>query len=792
MKTRRFLMTLSLAMMSMMMMASKVSDVEGTVLDDNGEPMEYVNVVLLSATDSTYIQGAVTNENGAFMLKTTATQGILKLSSVGYETKYIPFSSNTANTTGMVVRMEDNAQTLDAVVVKSTMPKTRVSGDAMRTTVAGSILEKAGTATDVLNKIPSLSAEKDGGVTVFGRGDAEIYINGRRVQDPKELSRLTSEQVQSVDVIHNPGARYSASTKAVVRIQLRKAQGEGFSFQDYATGVYQYGFTETNSLEANYRTGGLDVTAELWAGRYGHAKSLQQNDITFYNGPEKMYSHSGQNSKNLWKGWSPQVQINYMFNENHSIGAFYKYDRHPGEMHKAMFVTDVYADGAFTEHSESDIRKGGSYRKHIFNAYYNGKVGKLGIDLNIDGLFDKTDDPNSTDEVTRKADGQKTHTFVSNDTRSTNDLFASKLILTYPVWNGNLSVGGEYSYTDRNDAYTFESEQTLPVKATDTNIKENVASAFAEYGHAFGRLYAQLGLRYEYLNNEYYSFGIKDSEVSRKYGDWFPTAMLSMPVGKAQMSLAYRRDISRPAYSNLSSSTMYINRYTYQSGNPYLRPQYSHSVVFNAAYKSFNLTVNFSRTKDEFTMITENYPGSNDPLVSLIHAANGSDGYNQLMINPSYRPTIGLWHPMWSAGVIVQNYKTLCAEGTMKKLNHPFGQFVWNNDFEFRGGFRVNAQLQYSTRGDMGNFRLTKDRFLSQFGVQKDFSLKRLGSLTVNASVFDAFNTNRTSATIYSIREVTSYNPGRRTFELDLKWRYNEARSKYRGSGAGDKQKSRM
>ena len=100
------------------------------------------------------------------------------------------------------------------------MPKTHVKGDAMRTTVAGTILEKAGTVSDALSKIPSLEAERDGGVKVLGRGDAEVYINGRRVQDMKELSRLRSDQIQYVDVVQNPGARYKASTKAVVRITL--------------------------------------------------------------------------------------------------------------------------------------------------------------------------------------------------------------------------------------------------------------------------------------------------------------------------------------------------------------------------------------------------------------------------------------------------------------------------------------------------------------------------------------------------------------------------------------------
>jgi hypothetical protein len=114
----------------------------------------------------------------------------------------------------------NQTQQLGGIVVKGRLPKTRVKGDAMRTTVAGTILEKAGTVSDALSKIPQLKAERDGSVEVLGRGAAEVYINGRKVQDVSELSRLRSDQIQHVDVVQNPGARYAASTKAVVRITL--------------------------------------------------------------------------------------------------------------------------------------------------------------------------------------------------------------------------------------------------------------------------------------------------------------------------------------------------------------------------------------------------------------------------------------------------------------------------------------------------------------------------------------------------------------------------------------------
>ncbi len=663
------------AIMMTMMSFAKTQDFGGRVLDEKGEPMPYVNVVLLSLPDSAFVQGAMTDMDGVFKIVTDINQGLFKVTSVGYQTLYIKAGQD------LTIQMKEDTQLLSEVVVKGQLPKTHAKGDAMRTTVAGTILEKAGTVS----------------VTVLGRGDAEVYINGRKVQDLNELSRLRSDQIQHVDVVQNPGARYKASTKAVVRITLKKAQGEGFSFQDYFSGIYQYGHTLTNNLDVNYRTGGLDITASLWAGRYGHAKSLQEHELTYFVGPDYIQSNNSQESKSIWKGYSPQLQLNYMVDENHSFGAFYKYDRHPSSDFNSMFFTDNYVNGKYTEHSESRIWQNESFSKHIFNAYYNGKVGNLGIDLNIDGLFDDTKTPGSTTEQTSPASGDTTapRTIESN-TLSGNNFWATKLILSYPVWKGNLSLGGEYSYNHRTDAYSFMASDYVPVKTTDTEINEKTSAAFLEYGRSFGKVYAQVGLRYEHLTNEYFNFGKKEDEVCRDYGDWFPTAVISAPVGKAQLSLSYRRDIERPNYANLTSSTVYVNRYTYQSGNPYLLPTYTHSLVLNAAYKWANLMLNYGRVKDALTMSTEPFPGSEDPLVSLVRPINSWEDYNKFSIQLSARPTIGCWHPMWTIITQLQDFKSPTADGSTITLNRPWFILGWQNDIELPYGFRLNASLQYS------------------------------------------------------------------------------------------------
>ena len=161
--------------------------------------MPYANVVLLSLPDSAFVTGTISGEDGTFSLNTIPPHQIIRISSIGYATIYRPVNLADIG----VVQLTADTHQLGAVTVKADLPKMRLKGDAMVTTVAGSVLEKSGTGNDLLDKIPGISAE-EGTVNVFGRGTAEIYINGRKVRSSSELEQLSSDNVKSVEVVRNP------------------------------------------------------------------------------------------------------------------------------------------------------------------------------------------------------------------------------------------------------------------------------------------------------------------------------------------------------------------------------------------------------------------------------------------------------------------------------------------------------------------------------------------------------------------------------------------------------------
>ena len=235
---------------------AKTQDVGGRVIDQNGEPLGFVSVALLSA-DSTYIQGATSDENGAFMIQTTDACCILRLSFIGYRTQFVDVKGTDVGT----IQMEEDQPLLNEIIVKGQMPKTKLTGNSMVTTIQGTILGTSGTAKEMLAKVPGMTLKGED-LEVLGKGTPIFYINGRKMQDKDELKRLRSEEIQSVEVITNPGAQYDATISAVVRIKTVRREGAGFGFDLMAANNQDlaFGFSDPSStLNLRYRRNNLDL-----------------------------------------------------------------------------------------------------------------------------------------------------------------------------------------------------------------------------------------------------------------------------------------------------------------------------------------------------------------------------------------------------------------------------------------------------------------------------------------------------------------------------------------------------
>lgn len=231
-------------------------DIQGTILDENRKPLDFVNVALYG--DSTFVTGAVTDAEGRFLIPIDTDLNLTaKISFMGYEnySVIVPFSGDMG-----VITLAPSTVVLDEVVVKAARPSTTMKGNALVTTVDGSSLALAGTANDVLARVPMV-VDNGGTLEVFGKGAPAIYVNGCKVNDLQELSQLSSQDIKNVEVITNPGAACAADVKSVIRIRTKPPKGDGWSGTLRTDNGFQHYFRTGNSLDLKYRTRGLEIFA---------------------------------------------------------------------------------------------------------------------------------------------------------------------------------------------------------------------------------------------------------------------------------------------------------------------------------------------------------------------------------------------------------------------------------------------------------------------------------------------------------------------------------------------------
>lgn len=745
---------------------------KGKTIDAYGEPLPYANVCLLNHADSSFIQGAVSNDKGEFVINSEQREAIVKVSLIGYQTIY---KKCTDGHVGTILMVEDTTM-LGEVIVKSSRPITQLKNDALVTHVQGSSLAHSGSAREVLGKTPGVIKSNDG-IEVLGKGAPIIYINGRLMRNQAELDQLASDKIKDVEVVTTPGAEYDASVNAVIRIKTLKPVGEGFSM-DSRTQMglthYLYGKEELNF---NYRLHGLDIFGMVG---YDRNKFRQQNISQQYTYAPSNLLYQMTDAKRYAKSnmLTGKLGLNYVFNENHSVGILYDFSYLPSKTRNNSF-TALEVDKILNNELSTESEEKSHNRRHLVSGYYSGKMGKWGIALNMDALWNNAD---THQDVAEKATSLENRT-ISTQNDINNKLYAAKAVATYPVWKGQLAFGAEWSFLHRTDEYESGVEY---INDFHSKIKETNGAGFAEIRQTLGKINVSAGLRYEYVVSNYFENGVKMDEQSREYHHLFPSAMLSMPIGHARTRLSYSRKITRPAFSQLSSNVQYINRYTYQSGNPNLRPSIRDYVELMANYKWLTLMANYTHVKDYMMSVYNQYGES--PEVALIQKQN-VNGYSELsgMINVS--PSFGKYHPSLMVAVR-QQFLTIKYRGENLKLNKPMGILRFNNAYNLPFDAWLNADFSWRTSGNAENMYIG-NTWQCDLGLYKAFAHDKW---SIKLQCEDLLNTAKSTMTLKNdIREMSLRKfLDTHKFSITVTYKINATHSKYKGTGAGEDVKNRL
>ena len=753
---------------------ASAQSIKGRVIDENDEPLAYVNVMLQEA-DSTYISGAMTDTLGVFILESAPQAAMVHISFIGYE----PYITEVHGSDMGTIRMVPDSEMLSKAVVKGYLPKTVIKGDAFVTPVENSVLADAGSANDVLEKLPGVIS-KDGGYEVIGKGSPIIYINGRLIRDNSELEQLSSKEIKSVDVVQNPGARYDATVKAVIRIQTIKRAGDGFGF-DVRSSWFQSEYTNLNeTINMNYRYNNLDIFGSLV---YSDSESFQDTETHQTLASRQMLEtvQTGHRDRRT-QAITPTLGLNWQISDNHSAGIRYR----PGFSLRTSttqdFRTSATLDGILDDETNT-VAEGHSDPSptHELNMYYNGTAGKLAIDFNADFHDSRSNGKTTYNELSQHQDDRILNT-VSN---THNRLYASKLTFTYPILGGVLTAGSEFSNTVRYDEY-LNGEGYVP--SAFTTIRESETSAYAEYIYplSFGSLTA--GVRYEHIGFRYYENEVFKEDQSRTYDNFYPNASFSAVAGPFQFLLNYSAKTTRPHYSYLSNSLIYIDRYCMQKGNPLLRPEMNHDVSFAAVWKFVQAGISYQTVKNAILETATAQEGTDNAI--LIYHDNFYKNIPTMQVMVAATPTIGIWHPRLTLALVKQ-WLTMESLGEEVKMNQALPVIQFDNTLTLPKGFTLNCDYTFQGKGDSRVYRLQKATNTLNASIRKSFLKNALAvEVFANNILDDEATETRVYSKTYSIRQLSKRSM--RTYGITLRYNFNTTQSKYKGTGAGTTQKRRM
>lgn len=746
------------------------TEIRGQVVNEKNEPLAYANVLLLTASDSAFVNGCVTREDGSFLM--IAEEGIpylLRASYIGYKTEVQICHPNHA------FHLTPDTQLMQEVTVTAQRPLIEVGPNGLKANVAGTSLARMGSAAEMLPHLPFVTG-RDGNYNVLGHGAPTIYINNRKVRDNAELERLRANEILSAEVITTPGAEYASDVAAVIRIRTIRQRGQGMS-GSFNTN-YSQGHSPNSSeyMALNYRTGGLDVFIKGYMRQQNsYGKSTNMNRIQ---GSAIWQTTKNDLRINKSHAFSGELRFNYEPSEHYSFGIRYMPETSIG-----------YAKGNFsgetitTRNGEETDRvnftttsQAHSGWDQAVNGYYVGELGKWNIDFNADYLFKRSH--TNQDAINNKVAA------AQSDSHTRSYLYAAKLIISTSLGKGRFSFGTEQTFTSRHDSFT----QNGFSADADDHIKQSMYAAFVDYSISIRKWKLNAGLRYEHQQTDYYEQGTRKDGQSPSYDDIIPILAASWSHNEKSISLSYRMRKLNPDYSLLTNSINYRSKYEYQQGNPLLESQRDHRFSLSASWKWIYASAYFSRILNLYSNIIMPYNEETHPgvlLFTTLTIPTTSNYGMSIHIAPKY----GWWEPQLNAniGFLDMNVEKI---GIAQRRNQPRCYFTLDNSFNLRKGWFFNIQGEWRTAARQGFF-VTRAEGEINARLSKSF-LK--DDLTLALTANDILHTGYYHFDLYGINaylENRIYMDFQR-FGIQVSYKFNATKSKYKGKGAGQSEKNRL
>ncbi len=707
------------------------SSIKGKVVDSNQNAIPYATVSILDQSLNLVV-GSITSETGDFELEKIELGAYsVEISFLGYQTynSAVELSSSQHSLNLKVITLKEDENMLDEVEIRAEKSQYILKMDKKVFNVGKDVLAQGGTALDILDQVPQVSVQPSGAVELRGSGAVQILINGRRsgLTMNNAIDQLEIENIDRIEVITNPSARYDASGSAgIINIILKKNKGEGLKGQVRTTIGAPANYVLLPSL--SYKSAKLNLFGNLrWRySDYNGIYTIQQEN----RGDNPFSLSSTEIEDRHDDGLSFFGGGDYYISDKSSATvAFFRANT------KDTDYTELDYDLNNGQSNEDILRVGNSLESRNYNqleAQFHQDFAEKGQKLNLNMQYDFWNSEKNWDLTT---DAENLPLTVEQFLR-TNNLASSKdLVLSadldWPIWSGKFATGLKWENRKVDNNYLAENKSTSDwsvYKSIDNDVdyREMITAGYLDYSHTIEKLQVKLGVRGEQTNID-----IDDIEAiykdKKNYMNFFPSAFLSYPLSDAlEIQTGYSRRINRPSLWDLYPFSNLTDINIVEVGNPNLNPSYTNGYEASISIRSEKMSVNpgayYRRSTDAMETFVEQ--GADD-FFTIIPINIDKLNEAGMELNARYRP-IGLlsfnldlnyFHFDQSGSY---NERDMSTEGTSWRGRINSNLRLKNNarfmvSYSYRGG-RKNAQIEYLASSDL-SMSVSKSFFEDKFEV---------------------------------------------------------------------------
>lgn len=780
--------------------------VTGAVLDEKSQPFPFVNVLLLHAKDSVLVKGLAADENGKFAFDQIAAGKYLTLiSMVGYQKSYSePFAVLDVPVNLPTVTLKTDTKSLNEVTVVAKKPFIEQQIDRTVVNVENSIVSAGATALEVLERAPGVTVDQQNEqLKLRGKEGVIVQIDGKQTflsqQELITLLRNTpSDNIEKIELITNPSAKYDAAgNSGIINIKMKRNKNYGTNGNiNLGAAWAKYGRGNVNGT-LNHRAG--KVSSFISAGAF-YNKGFNNNDIYRKIPYENKVTIFDQHTERINESeyYNVRAGADYFATEKTTFGVlvsgFYNDWSNPfGQTNTRILNEDLDVQRTF----RTNVFNGGKMNNISSNLNLKHQFNDKGKELtfDVDYVFYGGKKNSNLDTRYAKPDGTPDGNpeIVRNNMPSDINIAMAKLDYTQPLGKGKFETGLKSSFVTSDNDMVFETKTDDwvldPSRSNRFKYTENVNAAYLNYsGSISKRIKYQLGLRGEHTHSIGNSVTLNQKR-DRNYVDLFPSVFLSNQLDTNNvLNLSYSRRIDRPNYQSLNPFEFYLDPYTFQRGNPNLKPQYTNSFQLVHVYKNFlNTTLAYSRIKD---MIADELPQQIASENKTFVTSENLDNQDNISLTISFPIKVTKWWNVQTNFTGVYNhYKSFYLEQQLEIKQASWNMYA-SNQFTIKNGWSAEISGWYNSRAFYGLYAANPMGMLNA-GLQKTIMNKK-GTIRLNVN--DIFWTNRFNGTaVYKDIDfkVTSEWPSRQ-FRLTFTYNFgnqNVKGARQRNTGSDDLQK---